>query len=143
MIHLELKELQDQIEAKFQRWNVWRTAGKEWHFEGVQSGVGFSINCGTVSEAFEAALKWVPLPVVPRAPMVLSPDGFRFVKSGSKWRVLYTSRDCGVSVRTKTEAAEFADRARLRSEEAYDKWRQIHGWTDFKTEGVDFRYSQG
>ncbi len=139
-VHEELKSLEQQIDAKFKQWDVWRTAGKEWHFKGEQEGAHFSVTLPTISEAFCAALEWIPLPSVPRCPRLLSSYLFKPAKSGTKWRLNYDDRDFGIEVKTKREAEEAAERFCQRSATAFAEWQSQYSWTLTKTEGVDFRY---
>ena len=141
-IHEQLKQLERDVDAKFSKWTAWPTVLKEWHFNGEQNGSKFSVNCQTISEAFEAALEWRPLPVVPCPPRQLFQGRFRVVKSGTKWRLLYDNQDVGVQVNTKREAGEAVDKFCQRSIVAYSQWNHTHGWVLVKNEGVDFRYAE-
>jgi len=137
----ELEGMVLAMDAKFRKWDVYRSAFGEWILTAEdQGGQVFREANPQFVMALTKALCWVPLPLVPRRPQRLYRAGFVAKKSGSKWRIDYEGRDAGVLCGTKKQVEEYADRAVARSVFDSDIWDATHGWTIGKTEGVDFRY---
>ena len=137
----EMGELIQNLDKKFTRWDIYRTADRAWYFTGEEGGEACEIREWSIVDAFELALSFAPLPVVPRPPKTLQRDVFKPTRSGNKWRLLYLGSDCCVSCDTKKAVETAADIMSGHSITEYRNWHVRHGWTLGKKEGVDFRYS--
>jgi hypothetical protein len=137
-----LDELFAKLDAKFKKWDVYRTALGEWCFHG-EYGDGredFDRNKDSFVEVLVEAFLFVPLPAVPRKPTVLDRNAFTPYRTGSRWRLKYLGEDWGVMTPTKTQAEQAADKFVERSRESHERWMIAYGWTIGKVEGQDFRY---
>lgn len=141
-VHAIVRRLIGEMDMKFTRWDIWRTAMGEWHVKGEQSTQPFELTADGFTEALELALNWRALPLVPRPHERLYRNGFQSRKNGSKWRVSYLDRDCYIQVDTKREAEAYADRQVALSISETDSWESMYGWSRNKTEGVDYRWAR-
>lgn len=139
--HCIVRKLVGDMDAKFARWDIYRTALGEWHLKGEQSAQTCEITADGFVEAIEEALQWRALPLVPRPRERLCREHFKPKKSGSKWRIAYLGRDCCVQCDTKRAVEALADRQVALSISETDRWESEYGWSREKTEGVDFRWS--
>jgi hypothetical protein len=120
-------------------WSMWRAAIGGWVVK-LESDKS-THSRGTISQALQGAVNHKPLPVVPRMPGLFFAVGASIYKSGrSGWRVEYKDRDCGVLLKNKKLAEQWAKQNEERVDKAYEDWMANHGWTLGKQEGVDFRY---
>lgn len=141
-----VRQLVGEMDVKFTRWHIYRTAMGDWHLKGEQSTQVCEITADGFVEAIKKALQWRALPLVPRPQERLNRDGFRVTKiSGDsrrgKWLVSYLGNDRGRFF-TKKEAEAFADRQTEFSRAAADGWEISYGWARGKSEGVDFRWAR-
>lgn len=137
-----VRKLVGDMDIKFSRWDIYRTAMGDWHLKAEQSTQICELNADGFVEALERALQWRALPLVPRQRERLYRENFKSKKNGGKWRVTYLGRDCYVQFSTKREAESYADRQVELSISETDSWESMYGWSREKTEGVDFRWAR-
>lgn len=137
-----VRSLIGEVDIKFTRWDIYRTALGEWHFKGEQSTQVCELSADGFVEALEQALQWRALPLVPRPKELMYHYGFCVVKHGAKWRVKYMEKDCCVQFNAKRDAESWIERQVALSKSAFDSWECMYGWSYGKTEGVDFRYAR-
>src|SRR6056297_61469 len=137
-----VRQLVGDMDAKFTRWDIYRTAMGDWHLKGEQSTQVCEITADGFVEAIEEALQWRALPLVPRPRERLYRENFAAKKNGSKWLMTYLGRDCCVECDTKKEAEAYADCRVALSISETDSWESMYGWSRDKTEGVDFRWAR-
>lgn len=137
-----VRQLVGDMDVKFTRWDIYRTAMGDWHLKGVQATQVCEITADGFVEAMQEALQWRALPLVPRPRERLYRENFQTKKNGSKWRMTYLGRDCYVQCDTKREAEAYADRQVALSISETDSWESMYGWSRDKTEGVDFRWAR-
>jgi hypothetical protein len=135
-----VNELVEKLDRQFELWDMWRTAEKNWVVQVRAQGQAKCFNAPEIPAAMLLAVKWIPLPVVPRRPAVFSLACFRAIRSGSKWRLTYLDGDCGIRVDSKTAALKFAREQTERSQVMSDKWMEEFAWVLSATKGVDFEY---
>lgn len=134
-----IETLIEAMDDKFDRWDMWRTIEKQWHIKACEAEQAYEANTGGLVEAFEAALKWQPLPLVPRPMKRLDRSEFRVFKSGDRWAIEYEGRPAG-SMRLKRDAVQRIEDLVDEAERAAGEWNREYGWTTYATEGVDFVY---
>lgn len=137
-----VRGLVGDMDVKFTRWDIHRTAMGEWHLKGEQSTQVCELTADGFVEAIQQALEWRALPLVPRPRERLYRENFQAKKNGSKWRMTYLGRDCCVQCDTKRETHDYADRQVALSISEADSWESMYGWSRDKTEGVDFRWAR-
>lgn len=139
---MTLEELEQALNAKFNNdWDAWRTAVNRWLVRGKLNGQHFDAVSDSLTEAMRKVLEWVPLPEIPRRPVLLSLHLFEPYKSGSDWSLKYDGRPYyGICCNTKKKALEFAERTVNRHQQALEKWDSEFHWSLSKTEGLDFVY---
>lgn len=131
------------IDHKFDgKWDIWRTASKEWCVNIPAYRQTFSGN-SLVGVLYEAS-GWVPLPTYPRRPRLMSRELFEVRKSGSgKWEVRYDGYSHLFNIETKKKANEYADGFIENNAKNLAAWDEKYGpLTSGKTEGVDFRWEK-
>lgn len=137
-----VRQLVVDMDAKFTRWDVYRTATGDWRLKGEQSAQVCEVTANGFVEAIQQALQWRALPLVPRPRDRLYREGFAAKKHGNKWRMTYLGRDCYVQCNTKKEVESYADRQVALSISAAESWESLYGWSRDKVEGVDFRWDR-
>jgi hypothetical protein len=83
--NMEIEQLIQQLDQVHPGWDIYRSAAKQWCLTVNNSGQKFVATAPAMAEAFAQAISWVPLPLVPKRPDVLSGDDFTTHKDGSKW----------------------------------------------------------
>jgi hypothetical protein len=136
----DVDEMAATLDGKYgpDGWAMWRAAIGGWVVK-IESDKSWHSQ-PTISQALQLAIDHTPLPVVPRRPSIFSASGTIVQRSYAGFRVGHNKRDCGVSLKTKKLAEQWAKDQEKQSWEAYDDWMANHGWTLGKQEGVDFRY---
>jgi hypothetical protein len=132
-------ELIAALDAKFPKWELWRTADKEWacrafHGDEVQGAT-------TLSLALQCLLEYKPLPRVPRRPTLLSLDLFTARRNGSYWNLFYDGRDWSYRHKTKKEAMQCAEKLCDASSKRCAEWADKYGELVARgKEGIDYRW---
>lgn len=136
-------QLESGISAKFKTWDLYRAALGGWRFVGEVDSQRCEISACGIVEALTRAITWRPLPVVPRQVKRVSRQDCSVRQSGRRWMVEH----CGdlipapyAGFGTKRKAEEWLDQWVTNRNLAADQWRAEYGWTEGKTEGVDFRW---
>lgn len=137
-----MRAIETAVSGKFENWDLYRAAAGGWHFIGrTADGQRCDLEAAGIPEALVAAMKWRPLPTVPRPVKRVARADFVPRKRGSHWKIDYrgqTTTDLGFP--TKSAAEAWADKMVDDANRRADLWRTAHGWTEGKVEGVDFRY---
>jgi hypothetical protein len=131
------------LDHKFDgKWDIWRTASKEWCVNLPAYRQTFSGK--SLFVVLRDASRWVPLPTYPRRSELVSRDRFEVRKQASgKWEVLYDGYTHLYNIETKKKANEYADSAVARNVKSLEAWDEKYGQlTSGKTEGVDFRWEK-
>jgi len=128
-----------ELTARDPRWAIWPAGDgsivlkTEWEtYSTDRQGDG-------LETLVDAALAYVPLPVIPRKPRAFDRHSVAIRKSGNRWEV---STNLGTfTTATKRKATETIDRFDSLSRERIEKWETTYGpLISAGQEGVDFRY---
>lgn len=131
------------LDHKFDgKWDIWRTASKEWCVNLPAYRQTFSGK--SLFVVLRDASRWVPLPTYPRRPRAMSRELFDIRKSASgKWEVRYDGYAHLYNMETKKKASEYADRFVANNAKNLATWDEKFGpLLSGKTEGVDFRWEE-
>jgi hypothetical protein len=138
---MDIEELIKQLDQAHPGWDIYRSAAHQWIITVNSDGQKFIAKAIPMVEAFAKAIAWVPLPLVPKRPDVLSGE-LEVRKRGTRWEItrngLFFFGDCP----TKKQATEYMTQVLERNEEAVQRWEEEWGWVKDKIEGVDFRFKQ-
>lgn len=134
---MTVDELIAELDARFPKWELWRTADREW---ACRSAVGDQVQgAASLELALKSLLYYKPLPRIPRRPTLLMLDRFGVKKEGSKWLLQYDSRFYSRNYRTRTEAWSSARQAVELSSQYCAKWADKYSEIVASgKEGIDF-----
>jgi hypothetical protein len=135
-------QLVNELDNKFARWDLWRTADKRWVVKVEQATQQETFDSEDMGEAMLNALQWRALPLAPRPQRRMTIEGFEVRKNGSYWALYYDGQFMGGGIKTKREAMKAADKWVERSNMSADEWDANYSWTETQTEGVDFRWAR-
>lgn len=133
----------ETLDHKFDgKWDIWRTASKEWCVNLPAYRQTFSGK--SLFVVLRDAAKWVPLPTYPRRPEVMYRALFEVKKQGNgKWCLRYEGYDRSYNIATKKLAESYVDKAMERNVKEVQEWCEKYGsLLAGKTEGVDFRWEE-
>ncbi len=132
-------ELIASLDAKFPAWEMWRTADKQWVSRDQHGGQTHM--SASMTDCLTSLLYYVPLPVVPRQPTLLTLDLFVDRKYWAYWSLRYDEREHSFHYKTKKEAMRCAEqeceRASKRCAEWADKYSEL---VARGKEGIDYRW---
>lgn len=138
-----IDELASQLDSKCCGWNLWRTAMGQWVVQIPVAGQSSleSFDGSELLLVLQAALDYVPLPLIPRRPTVYSDDQFTIVKNSHRWVIKINGWPVYNNVATKKMAGEFIKRHIDRHAAAAKEWELKYAATVANgIEGKDFRY---
>lgn len=139
-------ELIAKLDAKYPRWNLWRTALKQWCVSFPRPGMEHEARADTVVSdqtiegVFSKAIAHRHIPSIPRRPSPMNRSDIKPVRDGSKWALMHNGVTFTHNIKTKREAEQYADGFARRAAEAIDAWEREYGTTAAGVEGVDFVY---
>lgn len=133
-------ELIAALDGKFPRWELWRADYRQQWVSRSNLG-GECLVSASLTECLQLLLDWVPLPVVPRQPTLLTLDLFVARKDWSYWSLRYDGREHSHHYKTKKDALRCAEqeceRASKRCAEWADKYSEL---VARGKEGIDYRW---
>ena len=130
-------ELVEKIDDKWDYWNFYRAADKNWVF----TAEGASFSNETIEAVLQQAADFVPLPKIPRKPRI--PEPYSVQKDGSKWSVYLRGYSVCGNFDTKKKAREVADRFMQQDIDHYQFWMREHSeFVESHTEGIGFRWAE-
>ena len=134
-------QLESGVTAKFKTWDLYRAALGGWRFVGAVDSQRCEISACGIVEALTRAITWQPLPVVPRPVKWVYRADCGLRKEGRRWIVQYHGSPVGSPwIARKQDAERWADAWVESTNRRAAQWRAEYGWTEGKTEGVDFRW---
>lgn len=132
-------ELIAALDAKFPAWEMWRTADKEWVSRDKHGGQTHM--SASMTDCLASLLYYVPLPLVPRKPTLLSLDRFTARRDGCNWSLLYDGKLFQFAFKTKRSAMRHAqvcvDSASIACATWADKYSEL---VARGKEGIDYRW---
>ena len=132
-------ELIAALDAKFPAWEMRRTADKEWVSRDKHGGQTHM--SASMTDCLASLLYYVPLPLVPRKPTLLTLDRFTARKSGSWWSLFYDGVNKLHHFRTKKDALRHAEMHCRMSSENCAEWADKYGELVARgKEGIDYRW---
>lgn len=134
---MTVDELIAELDARFPKWELWRTADKEW---ACRSAVGDPVQgAASLELALKSLLYYKPLPRIPRRPTLLTLDMFEVKKLDGKWAIECQHRPYFWNIETRKKAMAIADQAVEHSSKRCADWANKYSEIVASgKEGIDF-----
>ncbi len=130
--------LDSRYGTQYKNWCIYRAATGEWVVL-IQDQKGKSITGATIEEALANAVKFKPIPEIPRRPREMNAEEFEPRKSGKFWHIYYGDQFFGV-LKSKRDCKKVAPKIVERSLFDARQWDAKYGQYLTMAEGIDYRF---